>query len=111
MKDQLNNPQQQQNIFTIEVCSSCDKHIDLHEKNEEPQIYQKNYETAHNLLYKIFPNCKIIKLQNPRVGSFEIKHKNHLLWSKFLFKKFPEKSTLEQKLYTYYQDMKGKKSM
>lgn len=85
--------------------------MELHEQFENPQEYTQYSEKVINLLGQMFPKCKVIKVKNPRMGAFEIRHMNHLIWSKLLFKKFPDIPSLQNRISNYFRDFSQKQNL
>lgn len=56
--------------------------------------YHKCFIDSKKFILRVFPNAKVTKnsgIQNPAIGSFEIRHGANVIWSKKNTKKFPNK--------------------
>ncbi|CAD8190493.1 unnamed protein product [Paramecium pentaurelia] len=98
-------------IFDFEVCQNCQEHAWCTHHDEEK--YVKLYIECQQLIESSIPNsyCTFNQGIVPNTGSFEIRHKGILIYSKKNTQLFPQPPLLVERLKKFLDDLENKRDV
>ncbi|KRX04527.1 hypothetical protein PPERSA_04342 [Pseudocohnilembus persalinus] len=100
---------EEQISISIEYCSNCQEHQNQHQQKD--YFFEKLYNECYRTITKICQNAQIsgipIVNQKNKIGAFEVRNGNNLIWSSLLFQSYPDPEKLAYRIILYYNDLKN----